>query len=59
MAHQFGDVSSSYSVYDQATFKQRPAAIVSSRAYNTAKPDVVVMAMEKSGTDGNGPNGSA
>jgi mRNA interferase MazF len=30
---------------NQATFKQRPAAIVSSRAYNVAKPDVVIMAI--------------
>jgi mRNA interferase MazF len=30
---------------NQATFKQRPAAIVSSRAYKVAKQDVVIIAI--------------
>ncbi|MEO8331118.1 MAG: type II toxin-antitoxin system PemK/MazF family toxin, partial [Gallionella sp.] len=30
---------------NQAASKQRPAVIVSSHAYNTARPDVVVMAI--------------
>jgi len=30
---------------DQAASKRRPAVIVSSRAYNTAKPDLVLMAI--------------
>ena len=28
---------------NQAAFKQRPAVVVSSRAYSTARPDVVIM----------------
>ena len=28
---------------NQAAFKQRPAVVVSSRAYNTSKPDVIIM----------------
>jgi mRNA interferase MazF len=30
---------------DQSAIKKRPAAVVSSRAYNNARPDVVVMAV--------------
>jgi mRNA interferase MazF len=30
---------------DQSASKRRPAVVVSKRAYNTAKPDVVVMAV--------------
>jgi mRNA interferase MazF len=30
---------------DQTTVKRRPAVVVSSRAYNRARPDVVVMAV--------------
>jgi mRNA interferase MazF len=30
---------------DQTTSKQRPAVVVSNRAYNLARPDVVVMAV--------------
>jgi mRNA interferase MazF len=30
---------------NQAASKQRPAVVVSSRAYNAAKPDIIVMAI--------------
>src|ERR1700677_1190674 len=46
MPYEFGDVVLvRFPFTTQATFKQRPAAIVSSRAYNVAKPDVVIMAI--------------
>jgi mRNA interferase MazF len=46
MPYEFGDVVLvRFPFTNQATFKQRPAAIVSSRAYNGAKPDVVIMAI--------------
>jgi mRNA interferase MazF len=46
MPYEFGDVVLvRFPFTNQATFKQRPAAIVSSRAYNVAKPDVVIMAI--------------
>ena len=46
MPYEFGDVVLvRFPFTNQATFKQRPAAIVSSRAYNIAKPDVVIMAI--------------
>ena len=46
MPYEFGDVVLvRFPFTNQATFKQRPAAIVSSRAYNVATPDVVIMAI--------------
>jgi mRNA interferase MazF len=46
MPFEFGDVVLVPFPYtDQTTAKQRPAVIVSSLAYNQAKPDVVVMAI--------------
>ena len=37
--------SSGFHFTNQATFKKRPASIVSSRAYNVTKPDVIIMAI--------------
>jgi mRNA interferase MazF len=46
MPFEFGDVVLvPFPFTDQTTAKQRPAVIVSSLAYNQAKPDVVVMAI--------------
>jgi mRNA interferase MazF len=46
MPYEFGDVVLvRFPFTNQATFKQRPAAVVSSRAYNVAKPDAVIMAI--------------
>ncbi len=46
MPFEFGDVVLiRFPFTNQSASKQRPAVIVSSRAYNTAKPDVVVMAI--------------
>ena len=46
MPYEFGDVVLvRFPFTNQAAFKQRPACIVSSRAYNVAKPDVVIMAI--------------
>lgn len=46
MPFEFGDVVLiRFPFTNQTASKQRPAVIVSSRAYNTAKPDVVVMAI--------------
>jgi mRNA interferase MazF len=46
MPYEFGDVALvRFPFTNQAAFKQRPAVIVSSRAYNLAKPDVVIMAI--------------
>jgi len=42
----FGDVVLvSFPFTSQATSKRRPAVVVSNRAYNLARPDVVVMAV--------------
>jgi mRNA interferase MazF len=44
MPYEFGDVVLvRFPFTNQITFKQRPAVVVSSRAYNIAKPDVVIM----------------
>lgn len=46
MPYEFGDVVLvRFPFTNQAASKQRPAVIVSSRAYNLAKPDVVIMAI--------------
>jgi mRNA interferase MazF len=46
MNYEFGDVVLvPFPFTNQATSKKRPAVIVSSEAYNGAKPDVVVMAI--------------
>jgi mRNA interferase MazF len=46
MPFEFGDVVLvPFPFTSQAASKKRPAIVVSSRAYNTAKPDVVVMAV--------------
>ena len=46
MPYEFGDVVLvRFPFINQAAFKQRPAVVVSSRAYNTARPDVVIMAI--------------
>ena len=46
MPYEFGDVVLvRFPFTNQAAFKQRPAVIVSSRAYNLAKPDAVIMAI--------------
>ena len=46
MPYEFGDVVLvPFPFTTQAASKQRPAVVVSNRAYNMAKPDVVVMAV--------------
>jgi len=46
MPYEFGDiVLVPFPFTDQTASKRRPAAIVSSRAYNLARPDLVVMAV--------------
>jgi mRNA interferase MazF len=46
MPYEFGDVVLvRFPFTNHATFKKRPASIVSSRAYNVAKPDVIIMAI--------------
>jgi mRNA interferase MazF len=46
MPFEFGDVILvPFPFTSQAASKKRPAAVVSNRAYNTARPDVVVMAI--------------
>ena len=46
MPYEFGDVVLvRFPFTNQAAFKKRPASIVSSRAYNVAKPDVIIMAI--------------
>ena len=44
MPFEFGDVVlAPFPFTNQAAFKQRPAVVVSSRAYNAIRPDVVIM----------------
>lgn len=44
--HSFGDVVLvSFPFTDQSGAKKRPAVVVSSRAYNQSKPDIVIMAL--------------
>jgi mRNA interferase MazF len=46
MQFEFGDiVLVPFPFTNQATSKKRPAVVVSNRAYNVARPDVVVMAV--------------
>jgi len=46
MPYEFGDVVLvRFPFTNQAAFKQRPACVVSRRAYNAAKPDVIIMAI--------------
>ena len=46
MPYEFGDVVLvPFPFTSQAASKKRPAVVVSSRAYNATKPDVVVMAI--------------
>jgi mRNA interferase MazF len=46
MPYDFGDVILvRFPFTDQVGSKQRPAVVVSTRAYNDAKPDVVMMAI--------------
>ena len=46
MPFEFGDVVLvPFPFTSQTASKKRPAVIVSSRAYNTAKPDVILMAV--------------
>jgi mRNA interferase MazF len=44
MPFEFGDVVlAPFPFTNQATSKQRPAVVVSGRAYNAARPDVIIM----------------
>lgn len=46
MPFEFGDILLvPFPFTNQAASKKRPAVVVSSRAYNTAKPDVILMAV--------------
>jgi len=46
MPYDFGDVVlAPFPFTNQTALKQRPAVVVSSRAYNAAKPDVIIMAI--------------
>nr|HUY82871.1 type II toxin-antitoxin system PemK/MazF family toxin [Acidobacteriaceae bacterium] len=46
MPYEFGDVVLvQFPFTNQKVFKKRPAVVVSNKAYNDAKPDVVIMAI--------------
>jgi mRNA-degrading endonuclease toxin of MazEF toxin-antitoxin module len=46
MPYDFGDVVLvPFPFTNQKAFKKRPAVIVSSRGYNAARPDVIIMAV--------------
>ena len=49
MPYEFGDVVLvRFPFTNQTAFKQRPAVVISSRAYNAVRPDVVIMAITSS-----------
>ena len=55
MPSEFGDVVLvPFPFTSQAASKKRPAVVVSNKAYNTARPDVVVMAITSQFLGGNG-----
>jgi mRNA interferase MazF len=46
MPYEFGDVVLvRFPFTNQTAFKQRPAVVISNRAYNAARPDAVIMAI--------------
>jgi mRNA-degrading endonuclease toxin of MazEF toxin-antitoxin module len=46
MTYEFGDVVLvRFPFTSQTDFKQRPAVVVSKKAYNSARPDAVIMAI--------------
>jgi mRNA interferase MazF len=46
MPFEFGDVVLvPFPFTDQTASKKRPAFVVSNRAYNTARPDIIIMAI--------------
>jgi mRNA interferase MazF len=46
MPYEFGDVVLvRFPFSNQTAFKQRPAVVISNRAYNIARPDTVIMAI--------------
>ena len=46
MPYEFGDVVLvRFPFTNQAAFKQRPAVVISNRAYNVGRPDAVIMAI--------------
>jgi mRNA interferase MazF len=46
MPYEFGDVVLvRFPFTSQTAFKRRPAVVVSNRAYNIARPDIVIMAI--------------
>jgi mRNA interferase MazF len=48
MPYEFGDVVLvRFPFTNLVAFKQRPACVVSSRAYNAAKPDVIIIAITR------------
>jgi mRNA interferase MazF len=46
MPYEFGDVFLvRFPFTNQVAFKQRPAVVISNRAYNSTRPDAVIMAI--------------
>jgi mRNA interferase MazF len=57
MSFEFGDVVLvPFPFTSQTATKQRPAVIVSSRAYNASRPDIIVMAVTSQVRTGAGSN---